>query len=110
MKYCNKCVIPETAETNTFNSIGTCSVCTQIEKKSEINWSDKEKDLNILIKKYKGINNYDCIIPFSGGKDSAFALWYLVKKKKLKPLVVRFDHNFLRKTVIENTEKKASVN
>lgn len=105
MKYCNKCVIPETAETNTFNSIGTCSVCTQIEKKSEINWSDKEKDLNILIKKYKGKNNYDCIIPFSGGKDSAFALWYLVKKKKLKPLVVRFDHNFLRKTVIENTEK-----
>ena len=39
------------------------------------------------------------------GKDSAFALWYLVKIKKLKALAVRFDHNFLRKTVIHNTEK-----
>ena len=85
MKFCNKCVIPETAETNTFNSSGTCSVCTQIERKSEINWHDKEKELDKLIENYKNKNNYDCIIPFSGGKDSAFALWYLVKKKK-KPL------------------------
>ena len=49
MKFCNKCVIPETAETNTFNSSGTCSVCTQIERKSEINWHDKEKELDKLI-------------------------------------------------------------
>ena len=105
MKYCNKCVIPETAETNTFNSLGTCSVCNQIKKKSEINWHNKQEELDLLIKNYKDKNDYDCIVPFSGGKDSAFALWYLVEKKKLKPLVVRFDHNFLRKTVIENTEK-----
>lgn len=105
MKYCNKCVIPETAETNTFNSLGTCSVCTQIKKKSEIDWDGKAKELDFLINNYKNKNNYDCIVPFSGGKDSAFALWYLVKKKKIRPLVVRFDHNFLRKTVIENTEK-----
>ena len=44
-------------------------------------------------------------MPFSGGKDSTFALWYLVKIKELKPLAVRFDHNFLRKQVLENTEK-----
>ena len=49
MKFCNKCVIPETAETNTFNSSGTCSVCTQIKEKSEINWHDKEKNwINLL--------------------------------------------------------------
>ena len=84
MKFCNKCVIPETAETNTFNDVGTCSVCTQIEIKSKINWGDRAKDLDILIDKYKGKSDYDCIVPFSGGKDSAFALWYLVKQKKLK--------------------------
>ena len=105
MKFCNKCVIPETAETNTFNDSGTCSVCTQIEVKSRINWEDRTEDLDILIDKYKGKSDYDCIVPFSGGKDSAFALWYLVKQKKLRPLVVRFDHNFLRKTIEENTEK-----
>ena len=105
MKFCNKCVIPETAETNTFDDVGTCSVCSQIEVKSKINWEDRIKDLDTLIDQYKGKSDYDCIVPFSGGKDSAFALWYLVKQKKLRPLVVRFDHNFLRKTIIDNTEK-----
>ena len=49
--------------------------------------------------------SYDCLVPFSGGKDSVFTLWYLVEVKKLRPLVVRFDHNFLRKTTINNTER-----
>ena len=35
---------------------------------------------------------------FSGGKDSTFTLWYIVTQKKLKPLVVRFDHGFYRKS------------
>lgn len=105
MKYCNKCIIPETAETHSFNERGTCSVCVQITDKSKINWKERAKELDDIIDKHRSKNNYDCIVPFSGGKDSTFALWYLVKKKKIRPLVVRFDHNFLRKTVIENTEK-----
>ena len=105
MKICSLCVTPETAETNTFDELNKCSVCKQIKEKNEINWSKREKELDILISQYKGKYEYDCLVPFSGGKDSVFTLWYLVVKKKLKPLVVRFDHNFLRKTTIENTEK-----
>ena len=58
-----------------------------------------------MIKDYKGKYDYDCIVPFSGGKDSTFTLWYLVKVKKLKPLVVRFDHNFYRKNLEANNER-----
>ena len=107
-KYCSKCVMPDTSETLTFDKKNVCSVCNQIDFKNKIDWDERNNQLDILIKKYKGKNNYDCIVPFSGGKDSTFALWYLVKIKKLKPLVVRFDHNFLRSTVIENTEKTIS--
>ena len=109
MKFCNKCVIPETAETHTFDSSGTCSVCSNIESKNKIDWSKRQQDLDLIIEKYKGKYEYDCIVPFSGGKDSAFALWYLVKEKKLRPLVVRFDHNFLRKTIEENTQKTLNI-
>ena len=104
MQFCKKCVIPETAETNRFES-GSCSVCKQIDQKNEINWDSRKKDLDKLILKYKNKNDYDCIIPFSGGKDSVFALYYLVKTYNIKPLVVRFDHQFLRPKVIQNTEK-----
>ena len=106
MKICSKCVIPETAESHSFDKANLCSVCSDLSNvKAKINWEQRSAQLDELIKKNCKNNQYDCICPFSGGKDSVFALWYLVKIKKLKPLVVRFDHNFLRKTVEKNTEK-----
>ena len=83
MKKCSKCVMPDTAETLTFDKNGVCSVCNQIEQKKNIDWDKRAVDLDNLIKKYKDKKNkYDCIVPFSGGKDSTFALWYLVTQKK----------------------------
>ena len=107
MKFCTNCVIPETAESHSFDKSGSCSVCSQLEfKYKNIDWVLRGQMFDNLLKNYKGHNDYDCILPFSGGKDSVFALWYVVKVKKLNPLVVRFDHNFLRETVQKNTEKQ----
>ena len=106
MKLCNTCVTPETAESIGFDSNNQCTVCKQIKyKKNNIDWKQRDLLFDTLISKYKGKSKYDCIVPFSGGKDSSFTLWYLVKEKKLNPLVVRYDHNFLRKTVQKNTKK-----
>ena len=44
-------------------------------------------------------------MPFSGGKDSTFTLYHLVTEFKLKPLVVQFNHGFMRPTVLENNER-----
>jgi N-acetyl sugar amidotransferase len=106
MKICTKCVLPETYETIEFNPVGTCNVCTQQEYKQEkIDWASREKDLDQLIEKYRGKHEYDCIVPFSGGKDSTYTLYYLVKKYKLKPLVVMFDHGFMRPGLLKNNER-----
>ena len=109
MKICSNCVIPETAETLSFaKDDGKCTVCTNSDKKKEIDWVERNKSLDRLIEDYRGKYAYDCIVPFSGGKDSTFALWYLVKIKKLRPLVVRFDHNFYRDIIEENTQRTIS--
>ena len=105
MKTCSNCVIPETSETLIFDKNNKCSVCTQIKEKKQINWKKKEEDLDLLINQYKDKYEYDCVIPFSGGKDSTFTLWYLVTQKKVKPLVIRFDHNFYRNNHELNVEK-----
>ncbi len=105
IKTCTKCLMPETSETLVYDQKNVCSVCNQIDFKKKIDWKSREKDFDNLLKNYKGLYEYDCLVPFSGGKDSTFALWYLVKIKKLKVLAVRFDHNFLRNQVLENTEK-----
>ncbi len=107
MKRCTKCVLPETHETIYFDEAdGVCNVCKQTEFKQEkIDWQAKEKELGELIETYRGKHDYDCIVPFSGGKDSTWTLHYLVKEYGIKPLVVRFDHGFLRSTVENNTIK-----
>ena len=96
--------MPETHESITFDSEGVCSICRQIEyRKEKIDWNARKEDLTNLIESYRGKYDYDCIVPFSGGKDSTWTLYYLMKEYKVKPLVVRFDHGFLRPNLNENT-------
>lgn len=97
--------MPETAESLSFDNEGQCSVCHQIDfKKENIDWEARRKELDKLVEQYRGKHDYDCIVPFSGGKDSTFTLWYLVKELGLKCLVVRFDHLFMRPVVEENAD------
>lgn len=105
LQRCSKCVLPQTHETILFNEKGVCNICeNQAFKKSSIDWDERKKELDVLVEAYRGKGDYDCIVPFSGGKDSTWTLYYLVKTYGLKPLVVRFDHGFLRPTVEENTK------
>lgn len=108
LKRCSRCVLPETHETIIFDEAGVCNICRQQEfKQKAIDWGVKKRELDQLIASYRGKADYDCIVPFSGGKDSTWTLHYLVKEYGLKPLVVRFDHGFLRPNVIENTLRTA---
>ena len=77
--------MPETHETIAFDNLGVCSVCNQVDvQKENIDWVKKGKDLEDLVEQYKGKFDYDCLVPFSGGKDSTWAVYYLVKVLKLK--------------------------
>ena len=75
----------------------------QIQKK--ILGENRKKKLDHLIEKYRGKNDYDCIIPFSGGKDSTFQAYYLKKNYNIKPLLIRFNHRFYRDKTEENVER-----
>lgn len=103
MKTCSKCVMPETAETLAFDTKGVCTVCRQVEfKEQNVDWTARKAEFETIVDEVRGKHDYDCIVPFSGGKDSTWTLWYLVKELGLKPLVVRFDHGFMRPTLTDN--------
>ena len=80
LKKCVRCISPETLDTVTFDDEGVCSVCRQIEVKNEIDWDKRRQELDEIVSRFKGRGLYDCIIPFSGGKDSTFQLWFAVKE------------------------------
>lgn len=110
MKICSKCVIPETVDTVTYDENGVCSVCRQIDYRDEkIDWPERRRQLDELVVQYRDKGLYDCIIPFSGGKDSTFQLWFAVKELNLKPLVVRFNHWGYRPLVQENNTRTFKI-
>lgn len=98
LRKCGNCLLPETYETLIIEDDGqSCNMCKTTQfKKDNINWQERKKMLDDVIEKYRGKYDYDCIIPFSGGKDSTYTLYYLMKEYRIKPLVVRFNHGFMR--------------
>lgn len=102
VKFCKKCTVSnqrpvssvEFKSSNTqkkginFDKNGICDACNYTEIKNNINWEEREKKLVDLCNKYRKNNGYDCIIPGSGGKDSAFASHILKYKYGMNPLTV----------------------
>jgi N-acetyl sugar amidotransferase len=105
LRRCTRCQLPETYETIEFDEAGICNICRSAEEKQSIDWGERKQLLDQLIAKYRGKSEYDCIVPFSGGKDSTFQLYYLVKEYNVKPLVVRFNHGFMRPVIARNNER-----
>lgn len=106
MKRCSKCCLPETQDSIRFDDEGVCTVCNQIKvKKEKVDWDQRKEMLHALCDRFRGKGAYDCVVPFSGGKDSTYTLYYLVEELKMKPLVVSFDHGFYRPQHLENRER-----
>jgi len=74
IRYCTKCVMPETKPDLWFNEDGVCAACQFFEQRDEVDWDARQKELEDIVEKYrsKDQSNYDCIIPCSGGKDSTY--------------------------------------
>ncbi len=88
MKYCKKCILPETRPGIIIDAEGVCSACRNFELREKIDWEHREKLFDDVIQNAKlNSDGYDCLIPVSGGKDST---WQVVKclEKGLSPLCV----------------------
>lgn len=105
VKFCKRCVISNqrpsstvefksTAgvkkETIAFDADGICAACRYSDiKEKEINWRQREEELIRLCNHYRSKQgNYDCVVPGSGGKDSAFTSHILKSKYGMNPLTV----------------------
>lgn len=68
---------------------GICDACKFAAEKEKIAWKEREKELFELLNKYrKNDGSYDCVVPGSGGKDSAMAAHLLKYKYGMHPLTV----------------------
>ena len=91
MKYCKRCVMPDTKPDLHFDENGICDACrSQDAKNVSIDWQEREKEFLELVKKYKKHPIYDCVVGVSGGKDSTFQVVKMLELG-LNPLCVCFE-------------------
>ncbi len=89
IKFCKKCVVSNQRPRITFDENGVCSACNWFEEKKKIDWKNREKQFEDLLKRYRKDNGeFDCIVPGSGGKDSGMIAHILKYKYKMNPLYV----------------------
>ena len=104
VKFCSNCVmsnqrpvseiefkhtIKTKKRTLNFNEDDLCDACLNAQKKEEINWKNREVELFELLDQYRSKDgSYDCIVPGSGWKDSAYQAHILKYKYGMNPLTI----------------------
>lgn len=89
IRFCKRCLYPETKPDLWFDDRGVCSACVGFEKRVEVDWSERRRQFIEITNRYrsKDGSNYDCIVPVSGGKDSTYQVIRLLEHD-LNPLCV----------------------
>lgn len=72
LRYCGRCIMPETKPDLYIDEEGVCSACRYFEQRKEVDWAARKQELTDILGRYRSNTYYDCIVPVSGGKDSHY--------------------------------------
>src|SRR5205823_12589679 len=91
VRYCTRCVMPNTRPRIAFDAEGVCNACRHAERKKRIDWAARRAEFLALVEPYRSTTGaWDCIVPWSGGKDSSSIAYRLKSEFGLRPLLVTF--------------------
>ncbi len=89
--YCKTCLMTNTRPRIEFDSQGICNACRNAENKQKIDWSARREEFIEYVDRYRATSGpYDCVVPWSGGKDSSAIAHRLKFEFGLNPLLVTF--------------------
>jgi glutamine---fructose-6-phosphate transaminase (isomerizing) len=88
LKRCTKCILPETMPFIRFNDQGVCNYCLSYKPRNK---PKPKEELFKLVEPYRRKEGLECIVPFSGGRDSCYGLHLIVDELKLRPVTYTYD-------------------
>lgn len=106
MKYCKKCLQPDTRPGIVFDEHGVCAACNYQEQVyNTIDWESRQKELHEIAEWAKSKKApFDCVIGVSGGKDSTFQALYAKEKLGLHVLLVNCEPDAITEVGKKNIE------
>ena len=106
MKYCKKCVQPDTRPSMVFDDKGVCMACRFAEEKERIDWDKRQSQLQEIAEwaKENSHGGFDCVVGVSGGKDSHFQALYVKERLGLKALLVNLAPDGITEVGCHNLE------
>lgn len=104
MKHCVNCALPATFPGIHFDDGGVCNFCLDFKgiKYQQTKKSEYSLKFDTLINEYKSQSGYNCLMCYSGGKDSTYTLAILKENYHLNVLAVSFDNGFLPEQTLVN--------
>jgi hypothetical protein len=88
LRRCTRCVLPETMPFIRFDQDGVCNYCLNYTRRNK---PKPKQELFDLVAPYRRAEGADCVVPFSGGRDSCYALHLIVNELKMKPITYTYD-------------------
>jgi len=88
LRRCTRCILPETMPFIDFDDCGVCNYCRHYKLRNK---PKPISEIFSLVEPYRRKNGSECIVPFSGGRDSCYALHLIIHELKLKPITYTYD-------------------
>ncbi len=104
MDRCTRCILPTNYPGIQMDAQGVCQYCKQ--DKQKINYVGLDsfvKEMRAFQEKHPERNkDYDCLLGFSGGRDSTYLLYLLTKQLGLSVLCYNADHGYVPEVTTQN--------
>ena len=109
MKTCTQCLLTESTPGISFDGNGVCNYCATYTSKLETLGESKLIELLRLYKAKNRNGKYDCMIGLSGGRDSTYTLYKLVKDYGMRVLCIHYDNPFTSPQAYENMRRASEI-
>lgn len=107
--YCVACGISSRTPGSDLDEKGICKDCRDYEVLSDQveRYFNEPDDLRALLRRTAspGRGKYDCVVLTSGGKDSTYMLYQMVREFGVRPIVFTLDNGYLSERAISNVKE-----
>lgn len=102
---CSRCVLPASFPDVTFDGDGLCSYCRDESERIVVARSAVEAAVEAALDSAAGDRDYDCLVLYSGGKDSSLALSIARRRLGLRVLAFTLDNGLLSAGTADNMRR-----